>query len=47
MKVDGKEYQSKNLALRVLSIPVDTVHVDRFYGLKKLWPFLSRGRIGL
>lgn len=36
MKVDGKEYQSKNLALRVLSIPVDTVHVDRFYGPKEI-----------
>ena len=36
VKVDGKEYQSKNLALRVLSIPVDTVHVDRFYGPKEI-----------
>lgn len=34
--VDGKEYESKNLALRVLSIPVDTVHVDRFYGPKEI-----------
>lgn len=32
VKVDNKEYTSKNLALRVLSIPVDTVHVDRYYG---------------
>ena len=36
VKVDGKDYQSKNLALRVLSIPVDTVHVDRFYGPKEI-----------
>lgn len=36
VKVDGKEYQSKNLALRVLSIPVDTVHVDQFYGPKEI-----------
>lgn len=32
VKVDCKDYSSKNLALRVLSIPVDTVHVDRFFG---------------
>ena len=31
-----KKYQSKSLALRVLSIPVDTVHVDRFYGPKEI-----------
>lgn len=36
VKVDEKEYQSKNLALRVLSIPVDTVHVDRFYGINEI-----------
>ncbi len=36
VEVDGKEYKSKNLALRVLSIPVDTVHVDRFYGPKEI-----------
>lgn len=36
VKVDGKEYQSKNLALRVLSIPVDTVHTDQFYGPKEI-----------
>lgn len=34
--VDGKEYQSKNLALRVLSVPVDTVHTDQFYGPKEI-----------
>lgn len=32
VEVDGKEYKSKSLALRVLSVPVDTVHLDRFYG---------------
>lgn len=36
VKVDGKEFQSKNLALRVLSIPVDTVHTDRFPGPKDI-----------
>lgn len=32
VEVENKEYTSKSLALRVLSIPVDTVHVDRFFG---------------
>ncbi len=36
VEVDGKEYKSKNLALRVMSIPVDTVHIDRFYGPKEI-----------
>lgn len=36
VNVDGKEYESKNLALRVLSVPVDTVHVDRYYGPKEI-----------
>ena len=36
LTVDGKEYQSKNLALRVLSVPVDTVHTDQFYGPKEI-----------
>lgn len=34
--VDDKAYSSKNLALRVLTIPVDTVHVDRFFGPKEI-----------
>lgn len=38
VEVDGKEYQSENLALRVSSIPVDTVHADRFYGPKGIMP---------
>ncbi len=36
VKVDNEEYHSKSLALRVLSLPVDTVHVDQFYGPKAL-----------
>lgn len=36
VKVDGKEYESNSLALRVLTIPVDTVHVDRFFGPKDI-----------
>jgi len=30
VEVDGQPYQSKSLALKVIMIPVDTVHVDRF-----------------
>ena len=30
--VDGKEYKSKALALRVLSVPVDTLHPENFFG---------------
>ncbi len=36
--VDGKEYPTKNLALKVYSIPVDTVHVDRYFGPKDIMP---------
>lgn len=34
VQVDGKRYESKSLALNVLSVPVDTVHTDRFAGPK-------------
>ena len=34
VKVDGKEYLSKNLALKVYSMDVDTLHVDRYCGPK-------------
>lgn len=34
--VDSKAYQSKALALKVLTIPVDTVHADQFYGPKTI-----------
>ena len=34
VKVDGKEYKSKSLALKVLEIDVDTTNVDKFYGPK-------------
>lgn len=42
--VDGKKYESQSLALRILSIPVDTVHVERFYGPKEIMdvPFAWR-----
>ncbi len=29
--VDGKNYKSKNLALKVLTVPVDTLHPEKFY----------------
>lgn len=29
--VNGKKYQSKNLALKVLTVPVDTLHPEKFF----------------
>ena len=34
VKVDGKPYKSKSLALKVLTIEVDTTHVEKFYPSK-------------
>lgn len=34
--VDGKEHKSKSLALRVLTVPVDTLHLDQFAGPKDI-----------
>ena len=34
IKVDGKAYKTKSLALKVLDIAVDTTNVDKFYGPK-------------
>ena len=34
VKIDGKPYESKSLALKVLSIEVDTTNVDQFFGPK-------------
>lgn len=31
IKVNGKEYKSKSLALKVLTVPVDTLHPEKFY----------------
>ncbi len=31
VRVDAKEYETKNLALKVLDIPVDTLHPENFY----------------
>lgn len=42
VKVDGKEYKSKNLALKVLTIDVDTLHPNQFFPPKDVQdnPFL-------
>ena len=34
VKVDGKPYESKSLALKVVGIEVDTTHVEKFFGPK-------------
>lgn len=36
VKVDGKPYQSKQLALKVFTIDVDTTHVDQFFPPKDI-----------
>ena len=36
IEVDGKKYQSKSLAMKVLTVPVDTVHVDQFFPPKDI-----------
>ncbi len=42
VKVDGKDYASKNLALKVLTVPVDTLHPNQFFPPKGVQdnPFL-------
>jgi len=32
VKIDGKEYATKSLALKVLTMDVDTVHTNQYYG---------------
>lgn len=34
VKVDGKEFKSKKLALKVLTFEVDTLHTDSIFGMK-------------
>ena len=34
VRVNGKDYATKNLALKVYTLDVDTVHVDQFFGPK-------------
>lgn len=42
VKVDGKSYKSKSLALKVLTLDVDTLHPEQFFGPKGVQdnPFL-------
>ena len=42
VKIDGKPYKSKSLALKVLTIDVDTLHAEQFFGPKDVQdnPFL-------
>lgn len=42
VKIDGKPHQSKSLALKVLTMEVDTTHIDQFFGPKGVQenPFL-------
>ncbi|MBR1400639.1 MAG: hypothetical protein IJ562_03495 [Prevotella sp.] len=42
VKVDGKEYKSKSLALKVITMPVDTLHPENFFPPKDVQdnPFL-------
>lgn len=47
--VDGKSYKSKALALKVYSIPVDTLHPEQFFGQKTVMkaPFAWEDWYGL
>ncbi len=42
VKIDGKPYKSKSLALKVLTVEVDTLHAEQFFGPKDVQdnPFL-------
>ncbi|MBF1543227.1 MAG: hypothetical protein HXO03_07755, partial [Prevotella salivae] len=42
IKVDGKSYMGKQLALKVMTVPVDTLHTNKFYPAKGVQdnPFL-------
>ena len=35
VKVDGKEYSSKKLALKVVTFDIDTLHADSIFGIKE------------
>ena len=47
--VDNKEYKSKSLALKVYSMPVDTLHPDQFFGQKTVMkaPFVWKDWYGV
>lgn len=49
VKVDGKTYQSKSLALKVFTLDIDTLHADSIFGLKEIMkpPFVWCDYYGL
>jgi len=49
VKVDNQNYMTKPLALKVLTVPVDTIHPDHFYGEKPVMkaPFVWGDWIGM
>jgi hypothetical protein len=49
VKVDNKDYPTQSLSLKVMTVPVDTVHADKFYGPKPIMkaPFVWSDWIGL
>ncbi len=49
VKVDNRDYPTQSLSLKVMTVPVDTVHADKFYGQKPIMkaPFVWSDWIGL
>ena len=49
VKVNNKDYPTQSLSLKVMTVPVDTVHADRFYGEKSIMkaPFVWSDWIGM
>ncbi|MCI1647665.1 MAG: BatD family protein [Bacteroides sp.] len=49
ISIDNRSYYSKALALKVYSIPVDTLHPDKFFGPKKIMeaPFVWKDWYGV
>ena len=49
VKVNNKDYPTQSLSLKVMTVPVDTVHADRFYGEKPIMkaPFVWSDWIGM
>lgn len=45
--VNNQAYRSKALALKVYSIPVDTLHPEQFFGPKQYAKFLLPGKMSL
>lgn len=45
--VDNQTYRSKALALKVYSVPVDTLHPDQFFGPKTIMKAPLHGKTGI